>query len=64
MKILMIVSHLRKGGPVDVIYNLCRYFCGVLHLHVDIVTLRPESDNSKLQDSVIASTVRNKHIEV
>lgn len=50
MRILMVVSHLRKGGPVDVIYNICKYLCGVLHLHVDIVTLRPESDNSKLQD--------------
>ena len=50
MNILIVVAHLRKGGPVDVIYNLC---CQLLQHHiysVNILTIREETQNSKIKD--------------
>lgn len=50
MKILFVVAHLKKGGPVDVIYNLC---CQLLQHHdycVKILSLREETQNSKIND--------------
>lgn len=47
MKILYIVSHLRKGGPTDVLYNICSYI--IQRTNVLIVCLRKETHNSDIQ---------------
>lgn len=47
MKILYIVSHLRKGGPTDVLYNICSYI--IQRKNVLIVCLRKETHNSDIQ---------------
>lgn len=44
MKILYIVSHLRKGGPTDVLYNICSDI--IKKVSITIVCLRKETPNS------------------
>ena len=44
MKILYIVSHLRKGGPTDVLYNICSDI--IKKASITIVCLRKETPNS------------------
>ena len=44
MKILYIVSHLRKGGPTDVLYNICNDI--IKKASITIVCLRKETPNS------------------
>ena len=46
MKILYIVSHLRKGGPTDVLYNICSDI--IKKASVVIVCLRKETHNSDI----------------
>ena len=48
MNILLVVSHLRRGGPVDVVYNICRNL--IKTTNVSILTLRKEGNNSKIAD--------------
>lgn len=50
MKVLFILSHLRKGGPVEVVYNICKQLLQTTEYRIKIVTLRPEEENSKLED--------------
>lgn len=50
MNFLIVTAHLRKGGPVDVIYNLCKEYKKHPEIHVKIVTLRAESSNSKIAE--------------
>ena len=50
MNLLIVTAHLRKGGPVDVIYNLCKEYKKYPEIHVKIATLRAESPNSKIND--------------
>ncbi|MDD7461680.1 MAG: glycosyltransferase family 4 protein [Prevotellaceae bacterium] len=50
MKILFVVAHLRKGGPVDVMYNICRQVLHSSDSTIKIVTLRPEGENSKIEE--------------
>ena len=46
MKLLYIISHLRKGGPTDVLYNICSDI--VKKANVFIVCLRKEIDNNNI----------------
>ena len=50
MNILFVTSHLRKGGPVNVIYSLCREFSRLSGTKVVLLTLRKEGAGSKLPD--------------
>lgn len=50
MNLLIVISHLRRGGPVDVVYNLCRWFVEKQAAKVTLLTLRPEGPNSKIDD--------------
>lgn len=50
MKVLFILSHLRKGGPVDVVYNICKQVLQTTGYRIKVVTLQPEEENSKLED--------------
>lgn len=50
MRILFVVAHLRKGGPVDVMYNICRQVLCSSDCVIKIVTLRPEGENSKIEE--------------
>lgn len=50
MKVLIIVPHLRKGGPVDVEYNLCKQLICSKDIQVEVLTLRNETGNSKIED--------------
>lgn len=49
MNVLFVISHLRCGGPVDVVYNISKHLIGK-SVNVAILTLRPESCNSKIED--------------
>lgn len=50
MHILFVTSHLRKGGPVSIIYNLCRELRSKPDVELSLMTLRKEGAASKLQD--------------
>lgn len=50
MNILFVASHLRKGGPVNVIYSLCRELSRLSGTTVVLLTLRKEGAGSKLPD--------------
>ena len=50
MNILFVASHLRKGGPVNVIYSLCRELSRLPGTEVVLLTLRKEGVGSKLPD--------------
>lgn len=50
MKILIVIPHLRKGGPVDVVYNLCNRILKEKGFTIEILTLRCEKLNSKIKD--------------
>lgn len=50
MNVLIVVAHLRKGGPVDVVFNLCRKIMERKDIRLSIVTLRKETNASKLSD--------------
>lgn len=49
MNLLIVISHLRRGGPVDVVYNLCRWLVEQ-EAAVTLLTLRPEGPNSKIEE--------------
>lgn len=38
MKILFIAAHLRRGGPVDVIFNLCSKLLYQKDIEVELLT--------------------------
>ena len=48
--ILIVVPHLRKGGPIDVVYNLCRQIQKDGDYVIKLLTLRCEGKNSKMED--------------
>lgn len=50
MNILFITSHLRKGGPVNIIYSLCRELVRLSGYKVVLLTLRKEGLGSMLSD--------------
>lgn len=50
MKVLIVIPHLRKGGPVDVEYNLCKQLCKASDVNLSVLTLRKEAVNSRLND--------------
>ena len=50
MKILMVIPHLRKGGPVDVEFQLCKQYACDHRMHTEVMTLRKETTSSKLKD--------------
>ncbi|MCI6619815.1 MAG: glycosyltransferase family 4 protein [Prevotella sp.] len=50
MNILIVVAHLRKGGLVDVIYNICNQLTNYPTLQIQILTLRNESEQNRLSD--------------
>lgn len=50
MKILFIAAHLRRGGPVDVIFNLCSKLLYQKDIEVELLTLRKEGSNSKIEE--------------
>ena len=50
MKLLFILSHLRRGGPVDVVYNLCKLLLSMEEMDISVLTLRKETENSRKTD--------------
>lgn len=49
MNILFATSHLRKGGPVNIIYSLCREITQLTDHKVVVLTLRKEGSGSMLR---------------
>lgn len=49
MKIVLVIPHLRSGGPVDVEFNLCHQLLKK-GAEVSVVTLRKETEKSSLED--------------
>lgn len=52
MNILFVTSHLRKGGPVNVIYSLCREISRLPGMDVLLLTLRKEGVGSMSPDFI------------
>ena len=50
MKILMVVAHLRRGGLVEVVYNLCARLTEEKNIHLAVLSLRKEPGNSRVDD--------------
>ena len=50
MNLLFVVPHLRKGGPVDVLYNICKEILKFADIQVELLTLRQECKKSKISD--------------
>ena len=50
MRILFLVSHLRKGGVTNVLYNLCCQLKKNSECEISIVTLREEEKSSRYDD--------------
>lgn len=50
MNVLFIIPHLRKGGPVDVEFQLCKQYACDNRMHIEVMTLREETASSKLND--------------
>lgn len=50
MNVLMLFAHLRKGGPVDVAYNLCYQLANKGGIGLYVLSLRKEPVNSRSGD--------------
>ena len=50
MNILIVVAHLRSGGPVEVVYNLCRGLKATTDIEVSVLSLRQEKEKSRIKD--------------
>lgn len=48
MNLLFVLSHLRKGGLVEIVYNLCRQLLKEREITLYILTLRKESEQTKI----------------
>lgn len=50
MNLLIVLSHLRKGGVVEIVYNLCCHLLKVGNINLYILTLRKECKQTKIND--------------
>lgn len=50
MNLLIVVSHLRRGGLIEVVYNLCRRLRDDKNIHLAVLSLRKEPRNSRADD--------------
>ena len=50
MNILIVMAHLRSGGPVEVVYNLCRGLKSTPNIEVSVLSLRREKEKNRIND--------------
>lgn len=50
MNLLIVVAHLRRGGLVEVVYNLCRRLIENKDIRLMVLSLRKEPVNSRVND--------------
>ena len=49
MKLLVVVSHLRRGGLVEVVYNLCQRLVNEKRVQLTVLSLRKEPADSRIE---------------